>query len=453
MSARVLVVDDVAPNIRILEAKLATEYYNVLTATNGPEALEVAARDNPDIILLDVMMPEMDGFEVCRRLKADPAVSHIPVVMVTALSDLSDRIQGLEAGADDFLTKPVNDLALFSRVRSLVRLKMTMDELKLRRQTGERFGHNHSESEMAVEGARVLVIDDNVSDASHMSRHMGEKFDMIFESDPAAALGMAGQGGHDLIVVSLDHRGADPLRMTADIRNTPASRQTPILLVAEESDAERVAKALEMGVNDYILRPIEPSELLARAKTQIRRKRYQDMLRQDVENSIAMAMTDTLTGLHNRGYFDQHLQSLLERLDKEGKGFALIMMDIDHFKAVNDTHGHPAGDRILKEFATRISSGIRGFDLAARYGGEEFVVVLPDADAALANMVAERLRQMVQQRPFETGESVGEIEVTCSLGVAEARSGDDRMDIMKRADDCLYKAKKSGRNQVVTEAA
>ena len=312
MSARVLVVDDVAPNIRILEAKLATEYYNVLTATNGPEALEVAARDNPDIILLDVMMPEMDGFEVCRRLKADPAVSHIPVVMVTALSDMSDRIQGLEAGADDFLTKPVNDLALFSRVRSLVRLKMTMDELKLRRQTGERFGQNQSEAEMAVEGARVLVIDDNVSDASHMSRHMGEKFDMVFEADPPKALSMAGEGGHDLIVVSLDHRGADPLRMTADIRNTPASRQTPILLVAEESDAERVAKALEMGVNDYILRPIEPSELLARAKTQIRRKRYQDMLRQNVENSIAMAMTDPLTGLHNRGYFDQHLQSLLD---------------------------------------------------------------------------------------------------------------------------------------------
>ena len=129
------------------------------------------------------------------------------------------------------------------------------------------------------------------------------------------------------------------------------------------------------------------------------------------------------------------------------------MLDIDHFKSVNDTHGHPAGDRILKEFASRISSGIRGFDLAARYGGEEFVVVLPDADAALANMVAERLRQMVEQRQFDTGEAVGEIGVTCSLGVAEARSGDERADIMKRADDCLYKAKKSGRNQVVTEAA
>ncbi|WP_417520198.1 PleD family two-component system response regulator [Minwuia sp.] len=452
MSARVLVVDDVAPNIRILEAKLSTEYYNVLTATNGLEALEAAERDNPDIILLDVMMPEMDGFEVCRRLKANPDVSHIPVVMVTALSDMSDRIQGLEAGADDFLTKPVNDLALFSRVRSLVRLKMTMDELKLRRQTGEHFGQSQSEGDMDVDGATVLVIDDNPSDTSHMARHMGDRFQMAFEADPDAAMAMAGSFAYDLIVVSLDHRGADPLRLVSGIRNTPSSRQVPILLVGEESDAERVAKALEMGVNDYILRPIEANELVARAKTQIRRKRYQDMLRQDVENSIAMAMTDPLTGLHNRGYFDQHLESALGRINGDGKGFSLIMMDIDHFKAVNDTHGHPAGDRILKDFANRITDGTRGFDLAARYGGEEFVVILPDADMKLAEVVAERLRTMVEDKPFDTGEEAGAIAVTCSLGVAEARVGDDRASILKRADECLYRAKEAGRNKVVIAA-
>lgn len=453
MSARVLVVDDLAPNIRILEAKLSTEYYNVLTAMSGAEAIEAAQRDNPDIILLDVMMPEMDGFEACRRLKADPAVSHIPVVMVTALSDMADRIQGLEAGADDFLTKPVNDLALFSRVRSLVRLKMTMDELKLRRQTGERFGHSQAESEMSADGAAVLVIDDNSSDANHMNRHIGERLNVTFEADAAAALELAATVAYDLIIVSMDHRGADPLRLTADVRSKPASRQTPILLVAEESDAERVAKALEMGVNDYILRPIEPSELNARANTQIRRKRYQDMLRQDVQNSIAMAIRDPLTGLHNRGYFDQHIQSMLDRLDQTGKGFALIMLDIDHFKAVNDTHGHPAGDLVLQEFARRVTDGIRGFDLAVRYGGEEFAVIVPDADIALAQRVAERLRTMMEERPFETGEQIGGISLTCSLGAAEARQGDEAMDILKRADDCLYRAKKAGRNQVVTDAA
>src|SRR5688572_32537928 len=128
MSARVLVVDDIAANVRLLEAKLAAEYFEVMTASSGKEALALIEKQTPDIVLLDVMMPEMDGFEVCKRIKANPATAHIPVVMVTALTDSADRIKGLEAGADDFLSKPLNDTALMARVRSLVRLKMTVDE-------------------------------------------------------------------------------------------------------------------------------------------------------------------------------------------------------------------------------------------------------------------------------------------------------------------------------------
>src|SRR5688572_16444980 len=139
MSARILVVDDIAANVRLLEAKLAAEYFEVVTASSGPEALEIINRNAPDIVLLDVMMPEMDGFEVCARIRANAKTRFLPVVMVTALSDPSDRVRGLEAGADDFLTKPVNDLALFARVRSLVRLKMIMDEWRMREQTSGAF--------------------------------------------------------------------------------------------------------------------------------------------------------------------------------------------------------------------------------------------------------------------------------------------------------------------------
>src|SRR5216684_9335668 len=140
MTARVLVVDDVELNVKLLEAKLSSEYFQVIPAYNGPTALELADSELPDIILLDVMMPRMDGFEVCRRLKANPRTTDIPVVMVTALSDIADRLRGLEAGADDFLTKPVSDIALFARVRSLVRLKRMMDELRLREDVCRQFG-------------------------------------------------------------------------------------------------------------------------------------------------------------------------------------------------------------------------------------------------------------------------------------------------------------------------
>src|SRR5205807_8569631 len=132
MSGRVLVVDDVEANVKLLEAKLSSEYFDVLTASNGHAALQIVDTELPDVILLDVMMPRMDGFEVCRQLKTSRRTADIPVVMVTALSDVASRLRGLEAGADDFLTKPVNDIALFARVRSLVRLKRMMEEWRLR---------------------------------------------------------------------------------------------------------------------------------------------------------------------------------------------------------------------------------------------------------------------------------------------------------------------------------
>src|SRR5579872_4580653 len=161
MTARVLVVDDVELNVKLLEAKLASEYFEVITTNNGPRALEIADAELPDIILLDVMMPRMDGFEVCRRLKANPRTTDIPVVMVTALSDIADRLRGLEAGADDFLTKPVNDIALFARVRSLVRLKRMMEELRLREEICGRFGSHEPSEEFgdAAAGANILLVE------------------------------------------------------------------------------------------------------------------------------------------------------------------------------------------------------------------------------------------------------------------------------------------------------
>src|SRR6201987_1753328 len=170
MSGRVLVVDDVEANVKLLEAKLSSEYFDVLTAYNGPSALEIAETELPDVILLDVMMPRMDGFEVCRQLKANRRTLAVPVVMVTALSDTADRLRGLEAGADEFLTKPVNDTALFARVRSLVRLKRMMEELRLREEVCRQFGNSEDQAALADDGkgARILLLEKNTPAAGRI---------------------------------------------------------------------------------------------------------------------------------------------------------------------------------------------------------------------------------------------------------------------------------------------
>src|SRR5271155_2230423 len=171
MSGRVLVVDDVEANVKLLEAKLSSEYFDVLTAYNGPTALEIAETELPDVILLDVMMPRMDGFEVCRQLKANRRTVDVPVVMVTALSDPANRLRGLEAGADDFLTKPVNDIALFARVRSLVRLKRMMEELRLREEICGRFGsqEEHPDHAEPIQSAHILLVEQQGFGASRIA--------------------------------------------------------------------------------------------------------------------------------------------------------------------------------------------------------------------------------------------------------------------------------------------
>ena len=454
MTARVLVVDDVVPNVKLLEAKLTSEYYEVIVAYNGLEALEKVEQEMPDIVLLDVMMPGMDGFEVCRRIKDNAKIAHIPVVMITALTESSDRVCGLEAGADDFLAKPVDDIALFARVRSLVRLKAMTDELRVREQTGNQYGVVAATTERSIEvgdDARILVIEDSDADAAHMHKTLSELYQVMVEPDCTEAMVLARGGDFDLIIVSLSHAATDPLRVCSQMRTNEETRQVPILTVVDEFDQQRLVKALELGVNDYLVRPIDRNELLARSLTQLRRKRYQDKLRQNYHLSLTMAVTDGLTGLYNRRYLNTHLDNLLEQLGPDGKPFSVILVDIDHFKQINDTHGHGAGDEVLREFSKRVQRSIRGVDLVARIGGEEFVVVMPDTGLGVAYIVAERLRQAVAERSFAiTTDGLSEISVTSSFGVAEAELDMSSSDLFSAADEALYEAKRGGRNQVVT---
>ena len=454
MTARILVVDDLEANLRLLEARLSAEYYEVLTAADGPTGIARAAADKPDIILLDVMMPGMDGFTVCRRLKEDPETSHIPVVLVTALDGRADRVAGLEAGADDFLTKPIDDVMLFARVRSLTRLKAVHDELREREASGRRIGViAGASSRLGGSGGRILLVDDNSRQAERLAAELAVEHRPVIEQDPEKAL-IAARGPVDLAIVNAAAKGFDGLRFAAQVRSDEATRNLPLLAVVDFDQRPRLIKALEIGVNDLLARPVDPGELSARARTQIRRKRYTDYLRSNLDQSLELAVTDQLTGLHNRRYMAGRLKALVERAGRGGEPVSVLALDIDHFKKINDGFGHDAGDEVLQEFAVRLASNVRANDIPVRQGGEEFLVVMPDTPIEDALRIAERIRLHVAGAPFRILGGDEQLTVTISIGVATSRPGELQPDgLLKRADAAMYQAKQAGRNRVIARAA
>ena len=451
MPARILVVDDVEINVRLLEAKLASEYYTVISAVDGPTGLAMAQAEHPDLVLLDVMMPGMDGFEVCRRLKADTATADIPVVMVTALSDVADRVRGLEAGADDFLTKPLNDTALFARVRSLVRLRRMTEEWRLREEVCGYLAPLAEPRPVGVEDrgpARILLVETQPRRAGRVAEMLASIAGQVVHVDSVQRLEAALDSGIELIIADMSE-GRDALRLISRLRVAEATRGLPVLLIAETSDLPQLATALDLGANDYILRPLDRNELIARARTQIRRKRIQDRLRENYQRSLSLALTDGLTGLYNRSYLLAHLERLLRRAVDGADPVSVLMFDIDGFKQVNDGYGHAAGDAVLREVALRATRNLRSLDLIARYGGDEFVVVMPETSLTVALSVAERLRQTIAGAPILAPQPPQPIEATVSIGAAAATAGDTAATLLHHADQALYAAKNGGRNRVV----
>lgn len=456
MTARVLVVDDIATNVRLLEARLSAEYFDVVTANSGYEALEVCGRERIDVVLLDVMMPGLDGYEVCRQLKRDPKTHHIPVVMVTALDQQSERLEGLECGADDYLTKPVDDIALITRVRNLARLKSLNDELLMRVSTGRHFGateHAALQRALSRDGGRIMIVEDHEKAGIRMRDALQPAHEVVIERTLKEGYSRLSSESFDLVIVSLSLQGADGLRLCSQLRSLERTRHLPILVLLEDGSDARMLRALDMGVNDYLRRPVEQHELLARVMTQIKRKRHSDFLRDQIEESFQLAITDGLTGLHNRRYMEIHLATLLCDAVRSGRELSILITDIDHFKAINDTHGHDIGDFVLRKFAERLRRNTRRSDLACRMGGEEFLLIMPNTGLPGAYRIGERIRTRIASEAFRTGEGT-RLRVTASVGIA-ALDGESETpeSLLKRADNALYAAKRRGRNRIASTAA
>lgn len=443
MTANILIVDDLDTNIKVLEAKLLNEYYIVYTAKSAEEAYEVLRNSKIDVILLDCMMPEIDGFEACRTIKSSIDTMHIPVVIVTALTDVQDRIKGLEAGADEFLTKPVDDNALFARLRSLTNMKNVIDELKLRNETNTQLGAPSSKINYDFERSKILIINDDPVESRNLIQKMSNITSNIkvAESQNQMNKVLSKHFIPDAIIISCQMEEEDPLRILTSLSKTNEyTKNASKMMLAEEDHMQIVLRSLELGASDYFISPIDSNELTARIKTQLQRKYYTDTLRSSIDLGMSASIRDAGSGLFNRRYFDTHLPNLIERAQLSNKNLCAMMIDIDNFKSINDKHGHQIGDEVIKVFGCILLNNIPFTDLCARYGGEEFVAIIYDPTED-SRIIAEKIRKSVEN-------SKDSIPFTVSIGITCLKKEDNISQFICRADEALYKAKNQGRNLV-----
>ncbi|MFD2173839.1 diguanylate cyclase [Rhodobacter lacus] len=462
MAGKVLIVDDVATNRIVLKVKLAGARYETIQAGTGAEALRLVAQESPDLVLLDVQLPDMSGLDVCHRLKADPATRHLPVIVVTAFPTPGLRLEALRVGADDFITKPFEELTLLARLRALMRMRETDEELRLRESTCQELGFAEAMAPAIEPPARIgLVAPDRetcVGWKNAMARFLPH--DMLRVLDYQGALSAAAETPPlDAYVIAADlTRPGEGLRLMSELRSRTGSRHAVICVGVPDAARETSAVALDLGASDVtpgrLTDPALAEEAALRLRAHIGRKRRHDRQRERVADGLRLALVDPLTGLYNRRYAMPHLARLAERSRQSGRSFALMALDLDRFKSVNDTYGHPAGDAVLIEVARRLTMNLRQVDLVARIGGEEFLVAMPETSLEAARNAAERLCRVMEQTPFELPSGL-RIDITVSIGLAIGGGLNDPgtdpaaiEQLIHQADRALLGSKAEGRNQV-----
>ncbi|ETO91140.1 MAG: response regulator [Candidatus Xenolissoclinum pacificiensis L6] len=455
MTARVLIVDDIATNLKLLEIKLRHEYYDVLSAPDGGTALDIAKKEQPDVILLDVMMPGINGFEVCRILKNNYCTISIPVIMITALNDVEDRRKGLESGADDFITKPINDSMLYSRIRSLLLFKGILEDLKGR--YDQIIGTSNKSKEVAlnnminsidhIDNMVIDILSEDMMNCAYL-RFVLESISKSIDikEDPYKFLAHISEHKVDLVILDGKVSKSKIMKLCSQIRATEQTRFTPIIVMIED-DLESINNFLAIGVNDFIIIPIDPYETRSRVRTQLRQKRLQDIFRSSMDNTLLLSSLDSLTGIYNRRYLDLHLKNyfdgLKENTDINIVSSALLMIDIDFFKDVNDQHGHLVGDELLRQMTNILNINLRETDILARFGGEEFIVFLYNAKPKYVHMIAERLVKVVANHVFKINNQLN-LHKTISIGVYTIEDNVyDANFALEKADQALYYAKKT----------
>jgi two-component system cell cycle response regulator len=442
-TARILIVDDEPRVVEVFENQLRRAGYDCLRAYGGLSALQLAQNEGPDLILLDVLMEDLDGFEVTRRLKGNLKTAGIPIILVTALNGVEDKVKGLAAGADEFLSKPVDGAELAVRIKSMLQLTYFQTQLAQRLATERQVAGAEAEEQedrQTAAGPRVVLA------GGPAARSIAERGCPTCRLLPASCGREVRELAAQADLILLDGRWGEEDGCELCRQLKFASGEVPVALVGPAEQISERIRGIEAGADDMLGSAMDGRELSVRLQHLFRRRDQLRQLEVQYRSALSAATSDGLTRLFNHAYFKRFLGLEVKRSLRQGHPTALAMLDIDDFKSCNDCLGHLAGDRVLTEVGQLIRGGVREIDLAARYGGEEFVVVLPYTELSGAKVVAERLRTRVEAHRFLNSEAV---RVTVSVGLAvcpaDASSAEE---LIRASDERLYRAKREGKNRV-----
>lgn len=454
MTGKLLIADSTVTNRIVLKVTLTSAHYQVLQAATAPETIEQARTERPDLIILDGHLSEGGTSAVCAALRADPQTRAIPIIVIDGIDTREARLAALRAGADEHIARPMDETTLLALVRRLLRTRATFDELARRQETAEAMGFAEA-TRGFVPKARVAVIAPAPEMAVVWRRSLGAilpaQVSALSHSD--ALTSSVPEETPDAYVIAANlTRPGDGLRLVSELRSCSDTRNAVILVLDGTDSPATTSMALDIGANAVMAGSFDAQEIATRLDKLLARKREFDVLRASFDQRLSLAMQDPLTGLYNRRYAQTYLQKLADETMRSGQPFALMLLDLDRFKDVNDHYGHAVGDEVLIETARRLRENMRDIDLLARYGGEEFVIALPETSFEGASKMAERLRRVIGDMPMHSATRGTDVPVTVSIGVSVftghgGQSPQMRI-LMDEADAALYASKSDGRNLV-----
>jgi len=453
MAGRIIFADDMATNRILLKARLGAAAYTAIQASSAANLQELAMTSDPDLILISDRFDGVAGIELCSALRTASGAVPVPIVLLCDDTGRAARIAALRAGADAVLPRMPDDALLRARIRNLLRRRAADQELA---RAGSQEAYALAEPEQAAftPPSQIALIAPSLADGMKWRNALATRLrDRIVVIDPSQAMNALNREPPPDAVVIAERPGApgEAMQILSELGSRSDTLRSATVVVQARPDRERGIRALDLGVGDLVEDGFDAAEMALVLRRELARKARNDTRRAALQDGLRLAATDPLTGLYNRRFAMSQLSRILARTPESGERFALLAMDLDRFKRINDDYGHAAGDAVLVEVAERLLACLRRDDFLARIGGEEFLGVIRNCELEAASLAAERLRRAISERPIALPDGKGEVKVTMSIGLlicGGAGRVQDAARLIDLADQGLYSAKTGGRNQV-----